>query len=218
MRAGSLQTNALLPVEAAFVGYAACIGVAAFARWAGLIIHDEWLVPLMLMMGLQFLGDVLLGWRTQTLTTGGVIALLRVKIVLLLSVAAAFTIDRMRVPQQEGLEAFWRWGHITMGVVIAWELARIIKVLQAFEAPLGVLGIAVEWIETKLAMPRELLKMQQIARTAATAERQAAKEEYWDTGEIKSHPAIDTISSDGIPSSSGHMPSIDATDFADGDE
>ena len=199
MRAGSLRTNVILPTEAAFVGYAACLAVVALMRWAGLIVKDEWLVPLMLMMGLQFIGDLLLGWRTQTLTIGGIVALLRVKIVLLLSVAAAFTIDRMRVPQAEGLEAFWRWGHITMGVVIAWELARIIKVLQAFDAPLGVLGIAVEWIETKLAMPRELLKLRQVAQSAANAERQAAKEEFWDTGEVKSATAIDTISSDGIP-------------------
>ena len=186
-------------MEAAFVGYAACLGVVALMRWAGLIVKDEWLVPLMLMMGLQFIGDLLLGWRTQTLTIGGIVALLRVKIVLLLSVAAAFTIDRMRVPQEQGLEAFWRWGHITMGLVIAWELGRIIKVLQAFDAPLGVLGLAVEWIETKLAMPRELLKLRQVAQAAANEERKAAKEEFWDTGEVKSKPYINTMSGDEIP-------------------
>ena len=39
----------------------------------------------------------------------------------------------------------------------------------------------------------------EVAQAAANEERKAAKEEFWDTGEVKSKPYINTMSGDEIP-------------------
>lgn len=128
---------------AALIGFSAVAGVAAFARWWGLIIEDTWLAPLMLAMGIQFISECVYAGRLGELRVGIVAAAITRKIMELLAVAMGFTLQRMQVNDPNASP----WGHITMGAVIAYELYLFANVCRHFGLPVGPFEQAFLWLE-----------------------------------------------------------------------
>lgn len=150
---------------AAMLGFSAVAGVAAFARWWGLIIEDVWLEPLMLAMGIQFVAECLLAAKIGTLEVGVVAAAATRKAMEVLAVAMGFTLQRM----QEDDPTATAWGHITMGAVIAYELYLFLNICRHFGLPVGPFEQAFLWLEKVTGGPLRFVRVKE-ARAEGKAE------------------------------------------------
>lgn len=212
MRAEQLHARSILIVEAAIVGgYAVVLAVVAFTRFLGLIINDDWLGPLMMAMGIEFISGCLLASKMRRLNWGTISASLTIKVLLVLSVAMGFTVQRMNINDPTAMP----WGHYTIASAIGFEIFRFTSVLKAFGVPLGPFGAMLDWVHSQFRTPVEEYRTRAKMDKAAHAERRAALNEYYDTGKPGSQPVVNTLSGEDIPESGSDVESVE---YTDGDE
>jgi hypothetical protein len=199
MRTVTLHTRALAFEQAAIAGSAAVMGSVAFAKFIGLVIHDDWLAPLLLAMVFVFLAECLLANKLGSLNWSQVSGLLTINCLLILAVALGFTVQRMSI----GDAGAHPWGHYMIAGAIFYLLAyRFARVLREFGIRLGPYEVMLIWFEKAIGGPVREAMIQRTHEegrvegceegkaagkaegliTGAKAGWQLARERAWDTG------------------------------------
>lgn len=196
---GPLNTRAVSLDAAILVGCVAVYGfltaALAFLRLWGLMIREDWLVPLVSMMAVQFVAGCLVANAKGLLTRETVKAELTIKALIVLAYITGFSVQRMFEPDGEGGTSFMgTFGHATAGALIGFEFLRVIRIFRTAGMKLGPFEAALVWFDKTFAGEVRSAEIRDAKVDAAICERRAAKEEYWATGEVKSHPAINTLS------------------------